>query len=394
LISIVGSAQLRSHEIILKVFESQKCRSGVARMVRPVDSKYDEFAKHRILTRLYQVFKDYGDWSAMANAISLDRGVRFQRTNFNRIRNDTAGDDILDVVVNWLASKDENFKNCLKPESIFADVGISARDYYFHLFSAENLTDWDENLLTEFEGIYLCAPEFDANSYMPMPRVRELLIEKKPIPNNWQGQRSLDIKQYIAERSVIVLRCTNAFFYHAAEIPLGCLFPTKFQTLDIKSFYEGVGIASSNTIHVFLRECLSRVPKLHSILIKPKSEHQTFKFRGIDIYAPTAIKDIDAQFAMLTDDQVEHMKREMKIDNESDVFLRGSSQNNVSPLAWTKNRVDLIYNTDQVYQRKPVKLFDDPATHFIHPEVDISPQLEAVIDNPLLVGEFLGSRME
>ena len=362
-------------------------------MARPKDRKYDDYAKHRIATRLMDVYKDYGHWQLVADAITAHidiRDVEFARTDINRVRNRTAGDMILDRVVAWFETRDPNFRETLRPESIFAEVGTSTRDYYFHLYGMENLEEWDESLLTEFEGVYLCAPEHDANSYMPSPRVREILIDKKPLPENWRGDRSADIKQYISQRSFLILKRTDAFHYWAAEVPYGALFPPSFVTLDIRSFYEGVGIASSNTIHVFLRECMSRVPKLHSMIIRPKSEHRTYKFRGVDIYADSSIRHLETEFGMMVDDDVAHMKREFALDIHSDVFLRGTSQSNISPLAWTKNKVEIVFGREQVYHRKPSGFLEDTETHFVSPDLDIRPQLEQLIDNPLIVGEMLG----
>lgn len=359
-------------------------------MARPKDSKYDAYARHRIAHRLLELYPRFGSWAQMAEAITDFRKVPFARTDLNRVRNCTAGDAILDNLMFWLENLDPDFRETLHPDAIFSEVGVSARDYYFHLFSAENLDEWDEMLLAEFEGVYLCAPEEDANSYMPLSRVRELLINKAPLPQNWRSQRSSDIRQYISQRSFLILRRTSAHYYQAAEIPMGSLFPAEFQSMDILSFYEGVGIASSNTIHVFLRECLSRVPKLHSILIRPKASFRTFKFRGGDIYADTTIRHLAAEFSMLTDADIAHMAREFSWQIESDVFLRGTSQSNISPLAFVKNRVETVFGKEQVYHRKPDGFLNEPDIHFIHPEIDIGPQLRKLIDNPLVVGELLG----
>lgn len=363
-------------------------------MARPKDAKYDPYARHRIAHRVLELFPQFGTWEKMAEAITDCRRIPFARTDLNRVRNCTAGDVILDNVLYWLETLDPDFRASLHPDAIFSEVGVSARDYYFHLFSADNLDEWDEMLLMEFEGVYLCAPEEDANSYMPLSRVRELLIQQTPLPQNWRTQRSSDIRQYISQRSFLILRRTAAHYYQAAEIPMGSLFPAEFQSLDIMSFYEGVGIASSNTIHVFLRECLSRVPKLHSIIIRPKADYRTFAFRGIDIYADTTIRHLAAEFTMLADEDIAHMKREFAWQIESDVFLRGTSQSNISPLAFTKNRVDTVFGREQVYHRKPNGFLDDPETHFIHPDIDIRSQLKRLIDNPLIVGELLGRQFE
>ena len=94
---------------------------------------------------------------------------------------------------------------------------------------------------------------------------------------------------------------------------------------------------------------------------------------------------------MMVDSDVAHMKREFAVDLGSDVFLRGTSQSNISPLPWTKNKVDIVFGREQVYHRKPKGFLDDPATHFVHLGIDIRPNLEQLLDNPLIVGEMLGS---
>lgn len=358
-------------------------------MARPKDAKYDAYAKHRIAHRLLETFPRFGNWEAVARAISQYRNVQFHRTDLNRVRKCKAGDHILDAVVDWLVSLDPEFRSTLEPENIFADVGISARDYYFHLFTMANLDEWDDALLSEFEGVYLCAPENDAHSYLPSGRVRAELEKKLVVPEQWRKQRGNEIKRYIAQRSYLILKRTGAHYFHAAEIPMGALFPPEIQTLDIKSFFEGVGIASSNTIHVFLRECMTRVPKIHSIVIRPKEGNNVADVNGIQIYADVAIQYLKDEWKSLRSTDLDQMHREFAEVIKSDVYLRGTSQTNVSPLAWTKNKVEIVYGTEQVYHRKPRNFLRDRETHFIQPDLNIDPELEKLIDNPLVVGEFL-----
>ncbi|MBB4305118.1 hypothetical protein GGD81_004186 [Rhodobium orientis] len=358
-------------------------------MARPKDSKYDSYAYRRILHRVLDLLPKYETWSAMANAISDYRGADFARNNLNRLRDGELGDVLLDVLVGWLETHDPEFRLSLKPEAIFSEVGVSARDYYFHLFSMADLEEWDESLLGEFEGVYLCAPENDAHSYLPSNRVREELEGKLIVPEQWRKNRGNEIKRYIAQRSFLILKRTDAHYYHAAEVPMGALFPPEFETLDIKSFYEGVGIASSNTIHVFLRECLTRVPKLHSIIIKDKAAYNVANINGIEIYADVGIRYLRDEWKSLSGEHLDQMRTEFAEQIASDVFLRGTSQINVSPLPWTKNRVDLVYGTEQVYHRKPRNFLRDPHVHFIKPDLNIDPQLDRLIDNPLVIGEML-----
>lgn len=358
-------------------------------MARPKDAKYDTYARHRIAHRLLEVFPKYGNWNALAAAITEYRKIEFHRTDINRVRNGTAGDHILDGVIDWLESLDSEFRSKLNPESIFEEVGVSARDYYFHLFGTQNLQEWDDNLLSEFEGVYLCAPENDANSYLPSARVRAIFDKKLILPEQWRKQRSTDIRQYISQRSFLILKRTGAHYYHAAEVPMGALFPATFQSLDILSYYEGVGIASSNTIHVFLRECMTRVPKLHSILIRPKSGFQLNEVHGMKIYADKLIRYLPEEWRALGSDYRAQMREEFVEQINSEVFMRGTCQVNVSPLAWTKNLVEMVFGTEQVYHRKPKGFLKDTQTHFIRPDLENSTEIERLFDNPLIVSELL-----
>ena len=365
------------------------CHSGVTRMARPKDSKYDAYARHRILHRVLELYPRYGNWEAMAAAVSEDRGIEFYRTYFNRLRDGNLGDHSLDALVGWLTSLDKDFPLSLKPETIFSDVGVSARDYYFHLFGMEDLEEWDESLLTAFEGVYLCAPADDPHTYLPLPYVRACMDGQIEVPREWRAHRSLDLKHYISKRSYLILKRTGAHYFHAAEIPMGALCPPEFETLDIKSFHEGVGIASSNTIHVFLRECLTRTPKIHSVIIRPKDSHVMKDIAGMKLYAPPEMRHLGEELKTLSAENIAHVRAEFAEQAEADVFITGTSQVNVSPLPLRRNFVDTVFGTENVYHRKPVNFLKEPETHFIRPDFDLNPQLETLIDNPLIVGEMM-----
>lgn len=358
-------------------------------MARPRDSKYDAYARHRIVHRVLELFPRYETWEAMAAAVSEDRGLEFYRTYFNRLRDGNLGDHSLDALVGWLTSLDEEFPLRLKPETIFSDVGVSARDYYFHLFGMEDLEEWDESLLTAFEGVYLCAPADDPHSYLPLPYIRACMDGDIEVPREWRANRSMDLKYYISKRSYLILKRTGAHYYHAAEIPMGALFPAEFETLDIKSFHEGVGIASSNTIHVFLRECLTRTPKIHSVIIRPKDSHRMKVIAGMKLYAPPEMRNLDEELKALSTEHIAHMRAEFAEQVDADVFITGTSQVNVSPLPLRRNFVDTVFGTENVYHRKPVNFLSEPETHCIRPDLDLKPQLQMLIDNPLMVGELL-----
>ncbi|MFN3226827.1 MAG: hypothetical protein ACE360_11330 [Hyphomicrobiales bacterium] len=358
-------------------------------MVRPVDSRFDSYAKHRIRQRVFDLFPTYGNWEAMAASVSEAMMLEFPRTYFNRLRKNQLGDSTLETLVQWIERSDPGFRAALKPEGIFAEVGVSSRDYYFHLHRMPDLDAWDEALLQEYEGCYLCAPEYDRNAYLPMSRVRRVILDKEGLPQNWKDQRINDWRIHLAKRSILILKRTTNFHFWAAEIPLTGLYPQDANTNDITTYYEGVGIASSNTIHVFLRDCLSRAPRFHSLLIRPKSDYKVLKTRAGELYAPAQLRDLDSEIIMLTDDDIAHMQREFAEPLASDVFLTGNTQTSIPPLAWAKLNVDMIDGAPRVYHKKPASFLDDPATHLLHADLTITPQLEDILANPLLIGEMM-----
>jgi hypothetical protein len=358
-------------------------------MARPKDSRFDSYARHRIRQRVFDTARDYPSWDAVSTDIAEKLGIDIPRTYFQRLRKDELGNQTLETLVQWIELADPGFRETLRPEGIFSEVGSSSRDYYFHLHQMRDLDSWDEALLQAFEGVYLCAPEDDKNAYLPMSYVRRVILDKQPIPKNFAGQRLNDWRLYSAKRSILILKRTERYHFWAAEIPITGLYPPQANTNDITTYYEGVGIASSNSMHVFLRDCLSRAPRLHSILIKPKAGQNPFKTRAGELYAPRFLKDLDAEIMMLSDDDVAHMKREFEWSLQSDVFLTGNTQTSIPPLAWAKPDVDIIYGVPRVYHRKPSGFLDDPETHLLHPDMRYGPQVADIIANPLLIGDVL-----
>lgn len=358
-------------------------------MARSPDSRFDSYAKHRIRQRVFDLFPNYGNWEAMAASVSEDMSIEFPRTYFNRLRNNQLGDGTLETLVQWIERSDPKFRATLKPEGIFTEVGASSRDYYFHLHRMPDLDAWDEALLQEFEGVYLCAPEYDRNAYLPMSRVRRVILAKEGLPKNWKDQRINDWRIHLAKRSILVLKRTANFHFWAAEIPLTGLYPQQANTNDITTYYEGVGIASSNTIHVFLRDCLSRAPRFHSILIRPKSEYKVLNTRAGALYAPAQLRDLDSEIVMLTDDDVAHMRQEFALPLASEVFLTGNTQTSIPPLAWAKLNVDIVDGTPRVYHKKPFGFLGDPQTHLLQPDMAYRPQIDAIFANPLLIGDMV-----
>ena len=358
-------------------------------MTRPKDSKYDDYAKYRLNERLLELYSRHGDWQRMANEVTAaNNDIGFARTDMNRVRNKTAGDVLIDRLLTWMEKDDPEIREKLRPEAIFHEMGGSSRDYYFNLFKA-NLSEWDETTLGAHAGLYLCAPALDAHSYLPSPYVRACLEKRLDLPSDWQRSRSVDIREYISKRSYLILRRTDRHYYHAAEIPMGALFPREFQPLDPMLFWEGVGIASKNSLQVILRECLSRVPKIHAILIRKKeSQKNLLQLPGAQLYYDTTIRHLPHEVGKLASVSRDHMEAEFAEELASGAFLHGTSQVSISPLVLCHSEVDTVYGTEHVYHRKKRGFMDDKAVHFIRPDLDLRAPLKNLADNPLSVEQF------
>jgi hypothetical protein len=170
---------------------------------------------------------------------------------------------------------------------------------------------------------------------------------------------------------------------------MALLAPRSFETLDIRMVYEGVGIVSSNSIHVFLRECLARVPKTHSILISRKTQNQTGNPFGLSLFLPPGAQGVREEWAKLPSGEREHLKKEYGTSINADHYLSGSAQIAVSPVAYLKNRVEMNFPREYVYHRKPADFLRERDAHFIRPDLDLDPQIEKILANPLTIGEIL-----
>jgi hypothetical protein len=352
---------------------------------------YDTYAQQklaRILLDLKQTKAGY-DWSSMADKITLHRGVNFQRINFYRLLEGKLSNPNIEIIVQWLeATEDCDIRDKLHPSGIFGEFGTKARDYYFHALDPNNFEAWQDAMLEEFSGVYLCAPARDKNSYLPMPTVRRFFDKEDPFTLD-QNSRSLDIKQYISERSILILQRTKKNFFHAAEFPMGMLFPKDFVTLDIKMVYEGVGIASANSLNITLRECLTRVPKTHAILISPKAAHHRRQPFGFSLYLETGMEKVMEEWQGLPEKELQHFYGEYQHSMNADYYMNGPAQIHVSPLPLLHNTVGTIFSRDMVYHQKPADFLSKPDMHFIRPDLENTAEIKRIINSPLTVGELI-----
>ncbi len=326
----------------------------------------------------------------MADRISDWRGVQFQRVNFYRLRDGTLSGSNVEIIVSWLeAHFDPSVRTRLHPQAIFDEVGRSTRDYYFHLPPVSDVDDWNRQIVDTFAGVYLCAPTDDLNSYMPLPTLRRWFDDHAAVSAFSSKMRSNDLKQYIHERVVLVLQKTNSGYFYAAEIPTSVLFMDTFETLDLKMMYEGVGIVSGNTIQVQLRECLSRVPKTHSILIKNKTPTHLSNPFGLQIYLSHHYKAVREEWAQLSRDEREALRRELKLVIDAPQYLAGPVQIAASPVADMRSAISVNFSRDYVYHQKPRDFLSNAMDHFIRPDLLQKENIERILDNPLVIGELL-----
>lgn len=355
---------------------------------------YDTYALQRIVQKLNELVRSHPSLSftGIADAISVWKKVEFHREYLIRLRNFRLGDPHVNLIVEWIvAHHDAKFREKLSPDAIFWEVGESSRDFYFHLARLDAYETWEEDILQAFSGVYLCAPQRDRNSYLPMPMVRDFFerVARGETQPPERLKRSLDIKQYIAERSILILRDTPAGYYHAAEFPLSLLFPPEFITLDVKMVHEGVGIASGNSIRVFLRECLSRVGKSHSILISPKGPNEAANPYGLSIFTAGEVRiETRQEWGTMDARHIRHMRREFADTIELDYHLSGTAQIEVSPVPDLKNRIETTFSRDYVYHRKPAGFLNDPELHFIRPDIIRAADIERIVSNPLAVASL------
>lgn len=355
---------------------------------------YNTYAQQRLFHRLCDLIaanQPNMSWSWIADDILRKGYGNFHRQYFHRLSKGRLTDPPVEIILRWVEDHhDPDIRGKLTPESIFNELGATSRDYYFHLPWLNSLEEWDEQLLDSFAGIYVCVPAGDPHSYLPTSYVRECLGRLGELPAERRKGRSPDLINYVTNRSILILKRTPTYYFYAAEFPFGCLFPSAVNTLDLRMTYEGVGVASSNSIHVFLRECLSRVPKIHSILISPKTKTQNHleMSDGLLLYLPPGMERLKEEWAELTDAHKQSMRKEYALDLEADTYLTGTAQINVSPVPNLQNLVVMNLARDLAYYRKPADFLHDPQTHFIAPDIENARLVERLINDPLAIGEF------
>ena len=353
---------------------------------------YSPYARQRLFRLLTDLVNDKKDmnWSSMAQAIYDWRGVHFDRQNFYRLKKGTLSNANIEFIVQWFEAKfDQDIRERLKPQAIFDEVGKASRDYYFHIPKQNVVEEWDKQMLQDYAGIYYCVPEWDKNSLMPVSFLRQWFKDRTKFKATYDSKHTtLDIKQYINERFFLILQRTPWGYFYAAEFPLSILFPNEFETGCYQMLYEGVGIISSNSIQVYLRDCLSRVPKMHAIIVKPKTNYNYSNPYGLHFYVGPGTEAVRKEWQYLHQNDINQLKQEYKLSIQSDKYLTGPVQIMLSPVPDLKNHVHSNFSRNYVYHRKPADFLKHQDIHFIRSDLENTSQIEKILTNPLTIGEL------
>ena len=352
------------------------------------DQSYGPYAKQRlfrVLTDLVSTTQKLS-WSALADRITEWRGVKFQRQSFYRLRDGSLDDANIEIIVTYFeAQHDNTIRERLHPDAIFDELARPARDYYFHIPDANDIDEWNEQILNEFSGVYFCVPSNDENCFMPTSYVRKWLHEETK--HNKEGQLDKGkLNTWIMRRMVLILQSTPYGYFYCAELPLSALATSEFQSSCQRVYYEGVGIISSNTIQVKLRDCLTRVAKTHSIVIGrkyPRSEQMPL---GLRFHVNHQQKKVISKWEELSDDDIEALKQEQNLSIDSEFFLQGPVTMSTLPLPERRDHVMMTYANEYVYFKKPANFLANLDLHFVLSELSDTFSIKKILENPLVIG--------
>lgn len=353
----------------------------------------ERYAKQRLMRILTDMVA--GDqllsWSALAQDITVFRGVEFNRENLRRLRNGTLGPANVEIIIKYLEEKhDPHIRERLRPDAIFDEMARSARDYYLHVPIPNDVDDWNEQLLEGFSGVYFCSQKLSKESYLPSGLLRQR-IEKQKFHTQRQGTTTVQagtplLENLVAHRSILFLQASQNGYFYAAELPLSCLLPNTVRTPCQRAYYEGVGIISANTIQVQLRDCLTRIPRTHSITISKKSASTYENPKGLALQVLKRADQIFEEWNQLTDEDLDSFRREFDLAMTSDFYLDGQATIPVLPLSKASTKVERILSQSLLYFEKPLDFMNDLDTHFFFSHVTGVDEIQKVVENPLIIG--------
>lgn len=352
------------------------------------DQRFGPYAKQRLFRVLIDLVHTTPklSWSGLADHITEWRKVKFQRQSFYRLRDGTLDDANIEIIIGYVeAQHDGAIRDRLHPDAIFDELAKPARDYYFHIPEANDIDEWNEQILDEFSGVYFCVPASDENCFMPTSYIRRWLQEETR--HNKAGQLDMGkLNTFIQRRMILILQKTPYGYFYAAELPLSALASSSFQSSCQRVLYEGIGVISSNTIQVKLRDCLTRVAKTHSIVIGRKYQRSEQMPHGLSFHVYHNQKDVVSRWQTLSEGDVEDLKLEQHLSIASEFFLQGPVSEATTPLPNRRDHIMMTIANDYVYFRKPPDFLANLDLHFVLSELSDEFTIRKILENPLVIG--------
>lgn len=352
---------------------------------KPLSERYAKQRLMRILTDMVA-----GDqllsWSALAADISVFRGVEFSRENLRRLRKGTLGPANVEIIIKYFEEKhDPSIRERLRPDAIFDEMAQSARDYYFHMPDQNDISEWNEQIMDEFSGVYFCAPASDIESFMPTSHLREWLTEKTR--HNKAGkidEGRLNI--FLQRRTILILQKTAFGYFYAAELPLSALATSNLKSSCQRVLYEGIGVVSSNTIQVKLRDCLTRVAKTHSIALVRKYAKSYDNPFDLALHVFHNQREVIKKWHDLPADDIAALQEEQKLSIQSKYFMQGPVSEPAPPLPNRKSYISMIIANEYTYFKKPEDFLENLSLHFVLSQLADDITIRKILENPLVIG--------
>lgn len=348
----------------------------------------ERYAKQRLMRILMDMVA--GDqllsWSSLAADITVFRGVEFSRENLRRLRKGTLGPANVEIIIKYIEEKhDPNIRERLRPDAIFDEMAQSARDYYFHIPERNDLEEWNEQILDRFSGVYFCLKPAEVNSYLPARHLKSKIHDEIRKSSSAGGQSML-LNKLVHSRSILILQKTGFGYFYASELPLSSLLPSGLRTICQRVYYEGIAVISANTIQVQLRDCLTRVPRTHSITVNEKDQRAYENPNGLAFQILNGREKVQENWAALSADEVSDLHREFNLAIASDYYLQGPATHSIVPLPSAETKVVMTVSDTLAYLEKPSNFLEELADHFFLDDVTDVDTIRKIVENPLVIG--------
>ncbi len=351
----------------------------------PLNERYAKQRLMRILTDMVEA-DQLLSWSALASDISVSRGVEFSRENLRRLRKGTLGPANVEIIIQYLEeSRDPNIRERLRPDAIFDELAKPARDYYFHIPEPNDISEWNEQILDEFSGVYFCEPAAEIESFMPTSYLREWLTEESR--HNKAGEIDEGrLNIFLQRRTILILQKTAFGYFYAAELPLSALATSNLKSSCQRVLYEGIGVVSSNTIQVKLRDCLTRVAKTHSIALVRKYAKSYDNPFDLALHVFHNQQKVIKKWQDLSADNIAALQEEQKLSIQSEYFMQGPVSEPAPPLPNRKSYISMIIANEYIYFKKPEDFLENLDLHFVLSHMSDDITIRKILENPLVIG--------